>query len=68
MAARKRMTAVKTAILSLLLDAYRRRDRVGLVTFRRTGADVALPLGRDVKVKLVEADPAKRSVRFELVD
>ena len=43
MAARKRMTAVKTAILSLLLDAYRRRDRVGLVTFRRTGADVALP-------------------------
>ena len=43
MAARKRMTAVKTAILSLLLDAYRRRDRVGLVTFRRTGSDVALP-------------------------
>ena len=43
MAARKRMTAVKTAILSLLLDAYRRRDRVGLVTFRRSGADVALP-------------------------
>ncbi|MGN6722960.1 MAG: AAA family ATPase, partial [Marmoricola sp.] len=27
MAARKRMTAVKTAILSLLLDAYRRRDK-----------------------------------------
>ncbi|HEX8005658.1 MAG TPA: AAA family ATPase, partial [Trebonia sp.] len=31
MAARKRMTQVKTAILSLLLDAYRRRDKVGLV-------------------------------------
>ncbi|WP_206079692.1 vWA domain-containing protein [Propioniciclava coleopterorum] len=43
MAARRRMTAVKTAILSLLLDAYRRRDRVGLVTFRRSGAEVALP-------------------------
>ncbi|MFI6737033.1 VWA domain-containing protein [Nonomuraea sp. NPDC050451] len=43
MAARKRMTAVKTAVLSLLLDAYQRRDKVGLVTFRGQGAAVALP-------------------------
>jgi magnesium chelatase subunit D len=43
MAARKRMTAVKGAVLSLLLDAYQRRDRVGLVTFRGAGAEVALP-------------------------
>ncbi|MGR6917521.1 VWA domain-containing protein [[Actinomadura] parvosata] len=43
MAARKRMTAVKTAVLSLLLDAYQRRDKVGLVTFRGAGAEVALP-------------------------
>ncbi|MEV0620088.1 VWA domain-containing protein [Nonomuraea sp. NPDC050404] len=43
MAARKRMTAVKTAVLSLLLDAYQRRDKVGLVTFRGSGAEVALP-------------------------
>ncbi len=43
MAARKRMEQVKTAILSLLLDAYQRRDKVGLVTFRAQGADVALP-------------------------
>lgn len=43
MAARNRMTQVKTAILSLLLDAYRRRDTVGLVTFRGTGATLALP-------------------------
>jgi exoribonuclease R len=27
----------------------------------------ALPLGADVKVKLVEADPVKRTTRFELV-
>jgi exoribonuclease R len=26
----------------------------------------SLPLGADVKVKLVEADPVKRSTRFEL--
>ena len=43
MAARARMSAVKGAVLSLLLDAYQRRDKVGLVTFRGSGADIALP-------------------------
>ncbi|MFE3326239.1 putative cobaltochelatase [Streptomyces sp. NPDC059176] len=43
MAARQRMSSVKGAVLSLLLDAYQRRDKVGLVTFRGTTADVALP-------------------------
>ncbi|MEU3995710.1 putative cobaltochelatase [Streptomyces fungicidicus] len=43
MAARRRMGAVKGAVLSLLLDAYQRRDKVGLVTFRGSAADVALP-------------------------
>ncbi|MFR9791892.1 putative cobaltochelatase [Streptomyces sp. MB22_4] len=43
MAARQRMGAVKGAVLSLLLDAYQRRDKVGLVTFRGSGAQVALP-------------------------
>src|SRR5450759_4048967 len=40
MAARQRMHAVKEAALSLLVDAYQRRDRVGMVTFRGTGAEV----------------------------
>ncbi|MFE6228688.1 putative cobaltochelatase [Streptomyces sp. NPDC057854] len=43
MAARRRMGAVKGAVLSLLLDAYQRRDKVGLVTFRGRGAELALP-------------------------
>ncbi|MEU9209607.1 putative cobaltochelatase [Streptomyces sp. NPDC048415] len=43
MAARQRMSAVKGAVLSLLLDAYQRRDKVGLVTFRGSSADLALP-------------------------
>ncbi|QLH20981.1 putative cobaltochelatase [Streptomyces sp. Rer75] len=43
MAARKRMGAIKGAVLSLLLDAYQRRDKVGLVTFRGSGAELALP-------------------------
>lgn len=43
MAARKRMSAVKGAVLSLLLDAYQRRDKIGMITFRGTGAELALP-------------------------
>ncbi|MFD5639635.1 VWA domain-containing protein, partial [Streptomyces sp. NPDC127077] len=43
MAARQRMGAVKGAVLSLLLDAYQRRDKVGLVTFRGSAAELALP-------------------------
>ncbi|WP_406181882.1 putative cobaltochelatase [Streptomyces sp. NBC_01006] len=43
MAARQRMGAVKGAVLSLLLDAYQRRDKVGLITFRGAAAELALP-------------------------
>ncbi len=43
MAARQRMRAVKGAVLSLLLDAYQRRDKIGLVTFRGSSAELALP-------------------------
>ncbi|MFI9200983.1 putative cobaltochelatase [Streptomyces sp. NPDC053048] len=43
MAARKRMSAVKGAVLSLLLDAYQRRDKIGMITFRGAEAEVALP-------------------------
>jgi magnesium chelatase subunit D len=43
MAARARMGEVKAAILSLLLDAYQRRDKVGLITFRDSGAELVLP-------------------------
>ncbi|MER0479126.1 putative cobaltochelatase [Streptomyces sp. Edi2] len=43
MAARKRMSAVKGAVLSLLLDAYQRRDKIGMITFRSGGAELALP-------------------------
>jgi magnesium chelatase subunit D len=43
MAARARMAAVKGAVLSLLLDAYQRRDKVGVVSFRGSGAEVLLP-------------------------
>jgi magnesium chelatase subunit D len=43
MAARRRSATVTTTALSLLNDAYRRRDRVALLTFRGTGATVVVP-------------------------
>ncbi|WP_166345996.1 magnesium chelatase subunit D family protein [Phytoactinopolyspora limicola] len=43
MGARQRMREVKTAVLSLLIDAYQRRDKVGLVLFRANEATLALP-------------------------
>jgi magnesium chelatase subunit D len=43
MGARRRMASVKGAILGLLLDAYQRRDRVALVTFRAQEATLSLP-------------------------
>jgi magnesium chelatase subunit D len=43
MGAQRRMVAVKGAVLSLLLDAYQRRDQVGLISFRGTRADLLLP-------------------------
>lgn len=43
MGARDRMVATKGAIMSLLLDAYQKRDQVGLVSFRGHDATVLLP-------------------------
>lgn len=43
MAVAERMAATKGAILSLLTDAYQRRDRVGLVVFQKNRATLILP-------------------------
>jgi magnesium chelatase subunit D len=42
MAARQRMREAKQAVLSLLLDAYQKRDRIGLISFRGERADLLL--------------------------
>ena len=46
MGARRRMAQVKGAVLGLLTDAYQRRDRVALVTFRGDGASSSLAADR----------------------
>ncbi|MGD2057862.1 MAG: VWA domain-containing protein [Anaerolineales bacterium] len=43
MAVAERMSATKGAILSLLTDAYQRRDRVGLIVFQKDRAITVLP-------------------------
>ena len=43
MAVAERMAATKGAILSLLTDAYQRRDRVGLIVFQKSQATLVLP-------------------------
>lgn len=48
MGAKKRMETVKGAVVSLLTDAYQKRDRVGLVSFRKKDAEVLLNITRSV--------------------
>lgn len=43
MAVAERMTATKGAIMSLLTDAYQRRDRVGLIVFQKDRATLVMP-------------------------
>lgn len=50
MAAEQRMAVTRMAILSLLRDAYQRRDYVGLVSFQRSYATVLLPLTNSVEL------------------
>ena len=50
MGSRGRMTASKGAVLSLLLDAYVKRDRVCLIGFRRDRAEVLVPVTSSVEV------------------
>lgn len=68
MAAAQRMRHVKTAILSLLLDAYRRRDRVAVVTFRDTGAQVALPATGSVEIAAARLDELPAGGRTPLAE
>ena len=50
MGARERMRMVKGAILALLQEAYQKRDRVGLIAFRRDRAETLLPMTRSVEL------------------
>ena len=59
MAARDRMSAVGGATLSLLRDAYQRRDKVAVITFRQQDAQVLLPPTSSVHIA------SRRLARFD---
>jgi magnesium chelatase subunit D len=59
MAARDRMSAVSGATLSLLRDAYQRRDKVAVITFRQQGAQLLLPPTSSVHIA------SRRLTRFD---
>jgi magnesium chelatase subunit D len=44
MGVNRRMESAKGAVLSLLQDSYQQRDKIGVVAFRGSQADVLLPL------------------------
>jgi len=50
MAVAERMEATKGAIMSLLTDAYQRRDRVGLIVFHKNSANLVLPPTNSVQL------------------
>jgi magnesium chelatase subunit D len=68
MAARRRMGEVKAAILSLLLDAYQRRDTVGLVTFGGDTATLVLPPTGSVDVAAARLEELPAGGRTPLAE
>ncbi|MDY6037527.1 MAG: VWA domain-containing protein [Eubacterium sp.] len=59
MGARRRMGAVKGAVLSMLTDAYQKRDTVGIVSFRDDRAELILNFTRSVDL----AEKALREIK-----
>jgi magnesium chelatase subunit D len=43
MGAQQRMVASKGAVLSMLMDAYQKRDKVGLISFKGSSAELVMP-------------------------
>ncbi len=68
MAAAERMRHVKTAIAALLLDAYRRRDRVAVVAFRDAGAQLLLPATGSVEIAAARLDAVPAGGRTPLAE
>ena len=68
MGARKRITQVKTAVLSLLVDAYQRRDKVAVVTFSRDRGQILLPATGSVELARARLDAAATGGRTPLAE
>ena len=70
MGARERMKTVKGVILKILLEAYQKRDRVGMIAFRKNQAEVfkGLSKAEDVLDMLYRQDPLQDPVLILITD
>ncbi|WP_415974517.1 magnesium chelatase subunit D family protein [Rhodococcus sp. 077-4] len=66
MAARDRLSAVTGAVLSLLRDAYQRRDKVAVITVRGKEAETVLPPTSSVDVAVTRLRKMKTGGRSPL--
>ena len=65
---RKRMATVKGAILSMLRDSYVKRDRIGLMAFRRDSADMILPPTKSVEYSYKQLEDLPTGGKTPLAD
>lgn len=68
MAARERIALVGEAAVSLLRDAYQRRDKVAVIGFRSTGATLLVPPTRSVDVAVARLSRARTGGRTPLAE
>ena len=68
MAARDRLSAVSGAVVSMLQDAYRRRDKVAVVSVRGAQPEVLLPPTGSVEVAVKRMEGAPTGGRTPLAE
>lgn len=68
MGAAKRMKETKEAILSMLMDSYQKRDKVGLIAFRKNKAEVLLEITSSVDLAQKQLQALPTGGRTPLAD
>lgn len=68
MGAAKRMKETKEAVLSMLMDSYQKRDKIGLVAFGKQGADVLLNITSSVDLAQKQLQQLPTGGRTPLAD
>ena len=68
MGAKKRMKETKEAVLSMLMDSYQKRDKIGLIAFRQKQAQVLLGITSSVDLAQKELQALPTGGRTPLAD
>lgn len=68
MGAAKRMKETKEAVLSMLMDSYQKRDKIGLIAFRQKKAEVLLGITSSVDLAQKELQALPTGGRTPLAD